>query len=196
MRNMDAAAQAQLTVGGFLPWVSMILDYTDEIVALIPEDKLDRRMEDPSGAFCFSLGEIAMHMADARRMFARELSGAQSEEGYWSDGPAEGGVWKFKPCESKQALLDSLAAARAELAPYTELSATSYTETTQGTRGSFERMLAAMREHGKDTAQAESRGPANIVRVLMAVVAHESGHRGSLQTLLRQQGINAKRDEG
>jgi uncharacterized damage-inducible protein DinB len=189
---MDAMQQKQLTVGGFLPWVGMTLDYTDQIAALIPEDKLDWRPEDPSGHFQFSLGEIAMHIADARRMFARQLSGSDSEEGYWSEGPDDQGVWKFNAPGGKQAILDSLAAARDELNAYIYAPAKSYLETTEGTRKAYEKTLQQMREQGADTEDVSARGPANIVRVMMAVVAHEAGHRGALQTLLRQLGVNAK----
>ena len=38
--------------------------------------------------------------------------------------------------------------------------------------------------------EAELRGPASIVRVMMAMVAHEDGHRSTLQTFLRFHGIN------
>jgi uncharacterized damage-inducible protein DinB len=189
---MDAIQLKQLTVGGFLPWVGMTLDYTDEIAALIPEDKLDWRPKDPSGRFQFSLGEIAMHIADARRMFARQLSGSETEEGYWSEGPDAQGIWQFSVHSGKQAILDSLASAREELNAYINAPAKSYLETTEGTRKAFEKTLQQMREQGADTSDAATRGPANIVRVMMAVVAHEAGHRGALQALLRQQGVNIK----
>lgn len=186
---MEAAMQTQLTVGGFLPWVNMMLDYTDELAALIPEDKIDWRPNDPAGHFAFSLGELAMHIADARRMFARQLAGNDSEEGYWSDGPNEQNVWQFREHGGKKAILDSLADARGELKAYIDLPAKAYTETTDGTRRAYEKLLAQMREQGRDTAEIEARGPSNIVRVMMAAIAHESGHRGALQTLLRQQGV-------
>lgn len=187
---MDAAAQSNLTVAGFLPWINMVLDHTDEVVRLIPEDKIDWRPEDPAGQFCFSLGEIAMHIADARRMFARQLSGNDSEEGYWSEGPDERGVWKFPQGAGKQEILHSLADARSELKPFLDMPASAYTQTTDGSRQTFEKALERLRTAGQPTSDAEARGPANIVRVLMAVIAHESGHRASLQTLLRLQGIN------
>ncbi len=189
---MDAATQPGLSVAGFLPWINMVLDYTDEIVALIPEDKLDWRPEDPTGHFCFSLGEIAMHIADARRMFARQLSGSESEDGYWSEGPDAQGVWKFTPPAGKAEILHSMNEARRELKAYLDLPAASYTQTTDGSRSTFEKSLERLREAGQPTNEAEARGPANIVRVLMAVIAHEAGHRGSLQTLLRMQGVNMK----
>jgi len=34
------------------------------------------------------------------------------------------------------------------------------------------------------------RGPVTIIRVIMALAVHESGHRSTLQTLLRMHGIN------
>ena len=132
-----------------------------------------------------------MHCADGRRMFARQLSGDAREDDYWSEGPAEEGVWQFKPYGSKQAILDSLKASRSELQPFLERPASSITEITEGTHKAYEQWLKQMREQGKDTTELESRGPANVVRVLMAATAHESGHRGALQTLLRQHGINA-----
>ncbi len=49
-----------------------------------------------------------------------------------------------------------------------------------------------MKEKGVDLSDMELRGPSTVNRVLFAVTAHESGHRGSLQTLLRMQGVDAR----
>jgi uncharacterized damage-inducible protein DinB len=187
---MSATARPQTNVGMALPWVNMMFDYTDKIAAAIPDELLDWRPTDPSGKWCFSLGEIAMHCADARRMFARQLSGDAREDDYWSEGPGEDGVWPFKPHGSKQAILDSLKSSRSELQPFLERPASSITEITEGTHKAYEQWLKQMREKNKDTSELEARGPANVVRVLMAATVHESGHRGALQTLLRQHGIN------
>lgn len=190
---MDSAMQAAaMTVGDQMPWVSMTFDYMDKICALIPEDKIDWRPEDPSGKWCFSLGEIAMHVADARTMFARTLSGDDSEEGYWMDYPKDdSGVWtrKREP-GSLQEILDSLAAGSAALKPWLNKPYSEILSGTPGTEAAFEKNLAKMREAGKDTADAERRGPTTINRVLMAAACHEAGHRGALQTLLRQLGLN------
>lgn len=192
---MDSSMQTApvMTIGDQLPWVSMTFDYMDKISALIPADKIDWRPEDPSGKWCFSLGELAMHSADARLMFARTLSGEDSEEGYWMDYPKDdSGVWtrKREP-GSLQEILDSLAAGRKALEPWLNMPYSELLSSTPGTQATFEKNLAKMREAGKDTADAERRGVTTINRVLMAAACHEAGHRGTLQTLLRQQGVNA-----
>lgn len=188
---MDAAAQAEATIGLALPWTSMTFDYTERIAATLTDELRDWRPNDPSGKFSFSLGEIVAHCADSRRMFARQLSGDDSTEGYWSEGPDESGVWKFKELPSASELLDSLKSARAELQTWLDKPASEQWQATAGTRAVFERHLQQLRENAKDTTEAERRGPANINRVLFAAACHESGHRGSLQTLLRMQGVAA-----
>ncbi|MCB1215786.1 DinB family protein [bacterium] len=188
---MDSAAQTSKTIAQVYPWLNMTFDYTDKIAALIPDELLDWRYEDPSGKWTFSLAEQAMHCADARIMFARQLSGNNSEEGYWSQGPGEDGVWPFKEYGSKQAILDSLKSARAELDEVMNRGAADVLTIPEGTKKVYEQVLKQMQEQGADTSGLETRGPANIIRVLMAAVVHESGHRGSMQTLLRMKGVNA-----
>ncbi|MEZ5339427.1 MAG: DinB family protein [bacterium] len=188
---MDSAAQTSKTIAQVYPWLNMTLDYTEKIAALIPEELLDWRYEDPSGKWTFSLAEQAMHCADARIMFARQLSGNSSEEGYWSQGPGEDGVWPFREYGSKQAILDSLKSARAELDEVMNRGAAEVLTIPEGTKKVYEQVLKQMQEQGADTSGLETRGPANIIRVLMAAVVHESGHRGSMQTLLRMKGVNA-----
>ncbi len=191
---MDSSMQAAAaTAGDQLPWVNMTFDYMDKICALIPEDKIDWRPSDPSGKWCFSLGELAMHSADARLMFARTLAGEDSEEGYWMDYPKDdSGVWtRRREPGSLQEILDSLAAGRAALQAWQDKPYSELLSSTPGTQAAFEKNLAKMREAGKDTTDAERRGPSTLNRVLMAAACHEAGHRGTLQTLLRQMGINA-----
>lgn len=178
------------TIGDALPWFKMTLDYTDMVAAAIPDALLNWRPEDPAGKFCFSLAEIVMHCADARRMFAGQLSGECNEDEYWSSGPTDDGTWPFKELPDKAALLDSLAAARALYQPYLDRPAEDMTAETEGTRSAYHKNIAAMKEHGHDPAMLERAGIPNIVRVLFAVAAHEAGHRGALQTLLRQHGVN------
>ena len=178
------------TVEDVLPWAKTTLDYTDQLAAIIPDELLNWRPEDPTGRFCFSLSEIVMHIADARRMFAGQLSGATDEDAYWSPGPGEDGVWPFKELPDKAALLGSLGAARALITPWMERPADDLLAETKGTRAAFEKNLEYMREHGHDTAKLERAGVPGIMRVLFAIAVHEAGHRGSLQTLLRQHGVN------
>lgn len=187
---MNATPHDDVAIGFGLPWLTATLDSLEQIAALVPEDKLDWRLADPSGKWHFSLAEIVMHSADARRMFARMLTGSESTDGYWSTGPGEDGVWPFKPYGTKQTILDSLKESRAELQPFLDRPLSSMSETTEGTRKAFERNLARMRERQLDTANDEKRGPASVLRILMACAVHESGHRSSLQTLLRMHGIN------
>jgi uncharacterized damage-inducible protein DinB len=192
---MDAAQQpqAELTIGQMLPWTSMTLDYTEKVASKLTDELRDWRPVDPSGKFFFSLGEIVAHSADTRRMWARQLAGSESEDGYWSigdDGPSEDGIWKFHPLPSAAELVQSLKDARAELQPFLDRPASEQWSITEGNKAIFEKNLAHMREKGIETAEAEKRGPANINRVLFAIMCHESGHRGALQTLLRQHGID------
>jgi hypothetical protein len=187
---MDATASGPLAIGVGYPWLSMTLDQTDRVVTILPEDKLDWRLNDPSGKWHFSLAEIAMHCADARRLFARMLSGSDRTDDYRSPGPGEDGVWPFHPYKSKQAIIDDLAAARAELQPWLDRPTPAATEITDAAHAAWEKNLASMKEKGTDTSVDELRGPATILRVLMAAAVHEAGHRSSLQTLLRMHGVN------
>jgi uncharacterized damage-inducible protein DinB len=191
---MDAAQQpqAEATIGQMLPWTTNTLDYTEMVASKLTDELRDWRPTDPSGKFFFSLGELVAHSADTRRMFARQLAGNESEEGYWSmgdTGPSEDGVWQFKPLPSAAELLQSLKDARAEIQPYLDRPASEQWSVTDGNKAIFEKNLAGMREKGIDTAEAERRGPPNINRVLFAIMCHESGHRGALQTLLRMNGV-------
>jgi hypothetical protein len=43
-----------------------------------------------------------------------------------------------------------------------------------------------------DTADFERRGASTINRVLFALVVHECGHRGYLQTVMRVNGVDAR----
>jgi hypothetical protein len=178
------------SVGDSLPWALMTLDYTEKLAAAIPDELLDTRPVDPSGHFCFTPAEIVMHCADARRMFAGQLSGETNEAGYWSGGPQADGVWQFKPHGGKAELLQSLRDTRALFAPFLELPGSELLAETAGTRASYQRNIEHLRELGRDTAPLEQAGPPNIMRVLFALTAHEAGHRGALQTLLRLHGVN------
>jgi uncharacterized damage-inducible protein DinB len=99
------------------------LNITDQLCALIPENLLEWRPTDPSGAFQFSLAEIAFHLADSRLQFAQQLSGTntdKSEEHYMLQFSFEqpefqkGAKWALQPYNGKTQMLDYLKAARAE----------------------------------------------------------------------------------
>jgi uncharacterized damage-inducible protein DinB len=195
---MSAVQQSTVTIGQHLPWVNMTLDYTDRLVALIPDELLDWRPTDPNGHFFFSLAEIAMHVADTRIMWARQMAGNESEEGYWSiwdeTETEPENFWRFHPYGSKQAILDSLARSREELNAWLNLPLEQLNSVPTGNQSNFDKSLEKMREKGVDTADTELRGAATINRTLFAVAAHEAGHRGTLQTLLRINGVDARGD--
>lgn len=190
---MDAGMQTEATLRESLPWVKMTLDQMEQVAELIPEDELDWRPEDPSGKYCFSLSEIVKHVTDARVMFASQLSGEEKEDAYWSE-PDEDGTWKFAAHKDKAELLDRLAASRHVVEPWLDKPVSALLEVTDGTRAIFDRHVAALKEQDKPVEDWERRGSANINRVLMALAIHEAGHRGTLQTLLRQKGINIGED--
>lgn len=187
---MSTPDPGSLTIGFGYPWIGMTLDQTEQVVATIPEDKLDWRLNDPSGKWHFSLAEIAMHCADARRLFARMLSGSDRTEDYRSGGPGEDGEWPFAPYDSKQAILDDLRSARAELQVWVDRPTSAATQITDAARSAWAKNLERMKEKGMDTGVDELRGPASLLRILMACTVHEAGHRSSLQTLLRMHGVN------
>lgn len=187
---MSITTDAQ--VSDLLPFVKETLDKTDLICSLIPEHLLDWRPADPSGRFSFSLGEIAIHIGDSRRSFARVLSGNNTEGGYLSDflpQPENGSNWRFKPA-SKTQIMEHLASARLELEEWLYKPADQILESTEASRARFERHIAKLESDGKNTSEALRRGPVSINRTLAYTATHESGHRGSLQTLLRSHGIN------
>lgn len=189
---MDTELQAaQATIFEMLPWLGMTLDYTDKLAQALPDDLLDWRPEDPRGKFTFSLAEILMHCADSRSMFARQLAGNESEEGCWAEEPGEDSdIWKFKPHGGKQAIIDSLAASRAELAEWYNRSGSELLATTPGTRAVYDKFIASCKEKEQEIpAAVQARGPANIMRVMMACAVHESGHRGTLQAFMRLKGV-------
>lgn len=196
--TMDAQAQTECSVYDYLLWLGLTWDATDKLAAAIPDELLNWRPEDPSGKFCFSLAEILMHVADARLMFSGQLSGEQAEGQYWatSEGPNEDGVWTFREYGNKAALLDSLKSTRARYQAWLDKPYTSLLDVPDGARKAYDGFLEKMREAGNDTSAMEKRGPASLIRVLMAVAAHEAGHRGSLLTLLRHHGVNVTLYEG
>jgi hypothetical protein len=56
-------------------------------------------------------------------------------------------------------------------------------------------MNRSVKEQGIDTTQMEMREPPGIFRVLMGVACHEAGHRGTLYTLSRLNGVSLPIEE-
>jgi hypothetical protein len=192
---MDTASQAQQTIGDQMPWYVMTMDYTEKICRLIPRELWDWRPEDPQGHFQASLGEIAMHCADERHGHAQMLSGKTDGGVFFTLSPGKDGINKFREGVSKQDVLASLSAGRALLDSYAHLPADRLTDVTEGAKAAYERQIASVKEQGIDTTRMEMRGAPGIFRVLMAVACHEAGHRGTLYTLLRLNGVSLPEEE-
>jgi uncharacterized damage-inducible protein DinB len=186
-----------LLISESLPSLARALNSTDQLCALIPENLLEWRPSDPSGAFQFSLGEIAFHLADSRLQFARQLAGNEApEEDYMLDLTFEdperfkGTKWTLKPYTGKTQMLDYLKAARAEFQVWLDKPASDLLLTTPSSEALFQKALETAEKRGTDTTAMRKRGAATIMRVLTGAVIHETGHRGTLHALLRQHGVN------
>ncbi len=183
-----------LLISESLPSLARSLNITDQLCALIPENSLEWRPVDPSGAFQFSLGEIAFHLADARLQFARQLSGkTEPDEHYmleYLENPEDGIRWKLKPHEGKSQMLDYLKTSRAEFQVWLDKPASELLQTTPSSEAVFQKALENAEQRGTDTTAMRKRGAATIMRVLTGAVIHETSHRGTLHALLRQHGIN------
>jgi len=193
---MDVAPSLVLSAGDGMPWVRITMDQTDRVCALITPELAEHRATDPTGRYFFSLGELTMHIADARNMFAGQLDGEDYSAEYWSarQGPDSQGVWEFKKAANWQEVLDSLRRGRERLEKFLEVELNRLYEPTDGTRKFYKEHAQYLRDIGRaEQAQSyERRGAATIARTLSAMACHEAGHRGSLQTLLRLKGVNAE----
>jgi uncharacterized damage-inducible protein DinB len=183
-----------ISIGEALPNIKRTFNQSDGLCALIPEHLLEWRPTDPSGGFQFSLAEIAFHLADARLQFARQLAGNEvPEEDYmleYLEKPENDIHWKLKPHNGKTQILDYLKSTRAEFQVWLDKPASDLLLTTPGSEVVFKKALEAAEKRGTDTTAMRKRGAGTIMRVLTNAAIHEAGHRGSLQTLLRQHGIN------
>jgi hypothetical protein len=180
----------QQTIADQMPWYAMTMDYTERICERIPGELWNWRPADPQGHFQASPGEIAMHCADERHDHAQMLSGETDRSVFFTLSPGTDGINQFREGVSKQDVLASLRAARALLDRYAGLPADRLTEVTEGAGVKYQQQIASLKEQGVDTTQMERRGTPGIFRVLMSVACHEAGHRGTLYTLLRLNGVS------
>jgi hypothetical protein len=184
--------QSSFTVGDQLPWVVNTFNYTDSVASYVPDELMDYRPVDPSGAFHFSICELLMHISDSRRDFARQLSGANRDGGYWSPQEfiPEDGVWTFREYCNRDELFNSLRMARGELDVWLELPADRLLQPTSESRKLYDQAIEKLeRDNRKPSPGMLKRGPLNPMRVMTAAAIHESGHRGALQTLMRLNGV-------
>ena len=131
-----------------------------------------------------------MHCADDRHDHAQMLSGESDSSVFFTLSPGKNGINTFREGVSKQDVLASLRAGRARLDRYARLPADRLTDVTEGAKAAYERQIASVKEQGIDTTRMEMRGAPGIFRVLMGVACHEAGHRGTLYTLLRLNGVS------
>src|SRR5690349_8942200 len=102
-----SAVPTELTAGQVLAWSKMFFDYTDAVVANLPEDdeSLDWRPADANGGYYFSIREQAMHIADTRHDSLGEVTGTETDSG---DLCTEfGGIekpWQFKKASRAEIL--------------------------------------------------------------------------------------------
>jgi uncharacterized damage-inducible protein DinB len=188
-----------LLISESLPSLPRALNLTDQLCALIPENLLEWRPTDPSGAFQFSLAEIVFHLADSRLQFARQLAGTNTEEvekdymlelSFEDPERFKGAKWTLQPYKGKTQMLEYLKSARAEFQVWLDKPATDLLLTTSGTEATFKKALETAEKRGTETTAMRKRGAATIMRVLTGAVIHETGHRGTLHALLRQHGVN------
>jgi uncharacterized damage-inducible protein DinB len=183
-----------LLISESLPSLARALNITDQLCALIPENLLEWRPTDPSGAFQFSLSEIAFHLADSRLQFARQLAGNETpEKDYmleYLEKPDDGLHWNLKPYNTKTQMLEYLKASRVEFQVWLDKPASMLLQTTPSSEAIFKKALENAEKRGADTTAMRKRGAATIMRVLTGAVIHETSHRGTLHALLRQHGIN------
>ncbi len=187
---------ARQTIGDQMPWYGMTMDYTERVCALIPETLWNWRPDDPQGHFQASLGEIAMHCADERRNHAEMLSGESDASAFFGLSPSKDGISRFRDGVSKQDVLTSLKASRTRLDSYANLPVDRLTEVTDAARAMYAQQIASLKKDGIDAARMEMRGAPGIFRVLMAAACHEAGHRGTLYTLLRLNGVSLPEGTG
>lgn len=194
---MSAQPQAvtELNLGQLLTWCKVLLNYTDEVVANIPEDDagLDWRPTDDKGGWYFSIREQAMHIADTRHSALGWITGedAAAREFCTEYGGTEK-PWEFKRA-SRAEILASLQAGREAVDAWLARPLSAALETTPNLVAEHEKILAQLKADGKDASEREARGPGRIINVIFFIVTHEQSHRSVLQSMLRQRGYEVTR---
>jgi len=185
-----SAVLTELTAGQILAWSKVFLDYTDAVVASLPEDdeSLDWRPTDAQGGWYLSIREQAMHIADTRHDSLGEVTGTETEADDFCT--VFGGLekpWQFRKA-SRAEILARLKSGRDLVDAWLARPLSELLETTPSLIAQYEKVLTQLREAGQDTAAREARGPNRIINVLFFLCAHEQSHRTVLQTMLRQRG--------
>jgi hypothetical protein len=187
------APQAETTIYHALPWVKVFLDYTDAVAPCLPENSDAIRPVDPKGAFVFSAKEQAMHIADERWEVLESISGVDhSVRRFSADYPGKDKPWVFKEA-SREQILVSIKDSRALLDALFCEPAANLSASTPALIQAYEKRLETLRAAGKDTAEAQAKGPSTLGNMLLFLVAHEAGHRAVLQHMLRLHGVEVTR---
>ncbi len=185
-----SALPTELTAGQILAWSKVFLDYTDAVVASIPEDdeSLDWRPTDERGGWYFNIREQAMHIADTRHDSLGEVSGTETEaDDFCTEFGGTEKPWQFRNA-SRDEILARLKSGRELMDAWLAKPLSEVLETTPSLIVQYEKVLAQLREAGQDTTAREARGPNRIINVLFFISAHEQSHRTVLQAMLRQRG--------
>ncbi len=107
------AAQPAMTILAEMPWIKLMLDYTDAVCQGLPEDAEHLRPVDPAGGFVFSAKELAMHIADERWTVCASITGADhSARCFAGDYPGKDQPWQFRAATNSE-IMASLSEGRA-----------------------------------------------------------------------------------
>lgn len=198
---MDAASRLaplaleELTGLQVMPYAKLFLDYTDKVVAGLPEDEaeLDWRPTDAKGGYYFSLRERAIYISDMRFIVPAWIDGGDVSDKTFAlsyGGPDE--PWTFKPT-TRAGILARNAEGRANVDSWLGRLTPEILGTSPTLEQEFEQQIAMFREKGEDTTARERRGPRRVIDLLLFLLAGEQRHMAVLQYMLRLRGYAVAR---
>jgi uncharacterized damage-inducible protein DinB len=190
---VEAEDMMERTIGQELSRAQLLLGYTDDVVASIPEDALDLRFTDPRGGYFFSARELMMHIADTRWNALAWVEGEEvSERQFRQEYGGTERAWKFAMAE-KDEILARLGESRKGIDALLARPAGDMHLITDYQREAHEQRIKASKSQGLDTASLEAGGPPSLVDIVLFLVAHEQAHRAELQWLMRAHGKDVHR---
>lgn len=190
---MEAGNRTDRTIGQELSWARTMMDYTDQVIASIPEDALDLRFTDPKGGYFFSARELMMHIADSRWNATVSVSGEDvSDRQFLREYGGLEKPWKFAD-GNKGEIVAWLAEGRASVEALLERPADQMHSVSEHQLETHNQRIKARKEQGLDSSSLEASGPPCLADVLLFLVAHEQAHRSELQWLMRAHGKDVHR---